>query len=187
MEHMGTIPEWVAAIALLGQAGVFVWQTRIFKHHATSQKLIADVLKKLEEIMGRLETMAGEAASFTRRMAVKEEREGLFDCIQSMKEKVVLAIEKTKVSSESKQGVQDMDAAWLNVGSQSIACQKELIKLGLPPELKNFFLEYAIKALAIAEARSPGSANAQPLVALNTEYKDYGKKMIEVAQIPIDV
>jgi hypothetical protein len=188
MENIGTTPEWVAAIALLGQAGIFVWQTRVFRHHAKSQQLIGKVLQEQAGIMSRQVEIAAEAGRFTRRTAIKEERARLFDSILSMKTMVVSAIEKTKVSSESKAGVVDMNAAWESLANQCTTCQKELITcIHIPPELKNYFLQYAVKAAAIVDRRPTGSANAQPLIDLNAEYKDYGKKMIDAAQTPIDV
>jgi hypothetical protein len=186
-KNVDNLPEWVAAVALTMQAAVFVWQTTVFKHHARSQKLIAEVLQKQEEIMKRQEEISADVSKFMRLGALKEERGRLFDSLRLMRAQVITAIEKTRVSSQSKEGVEAMDAAWNALVDSCTTCQKELITVEISAELKNYFLNYAMKAVGIANKRPAGFANAQPLTDLNAEYADYNTKMIEAVRTPVDI
>ena len=192
MEKIGIVAECLAAIALLWQVVVLLRQTKLFKHHATSQQLIGEVLQKQAEIMERQAQISEEAGRFTRRMADKEERETLFSCIQAMKAQVATVIQTTDINSNFVRDQDAVEAAWQTLAEYAVACHKELtVSIHLPLMLRNYFLDYTNRLVAVLQSRSAAPRTAQQLAAyrqellvLDAEYVDFLKRMTETALTP---
>src|SRR5258708_10034216 len=118
-------------------------------------------------------------------MAAQAEREKVFGVVLELRSRVVAVA--IAVSGSSPPGTnispgtrEKQESTWSLLGGAILPCQKALItSIHLSQDEKNYFLRYAQAVDAVERSR-----NTQALLALDDDYKDFGKMMMTAAQAP---
>jgi hypothetical protein len=196
-------PEWVAAIALLIQAGIFVLHALILRKHATTlekhveiagtqattAKLIGQAIEQQGKVLNEQTKIMDEQLRFQRRIEAKAERVEVFDLLLQtqvsfrMLHQALMEVQLSNYTQEMRSRVK---ARWEELQQDLSPAAKEVhTSIYLSDEEREYFVRYTEELLAIEETADIRK-DIERVDAFYKKHKGFVQKLFALAKTPVE-
>jgi hypothetical protein len=180
--------EWVAAIALLAQAfifllqaGIFAWQALILRRHAktleehtATAKLIKEALDHQETVLNTQSDIMSKQLELQRQIDEKAEREIVFSSVinvQTDLEALARRLGRVQLSTVTGQDRAEASDIFNRLAGSVTECHKAIVMaLHLGDEEKEPFVAFCNDVSALPETGDPAK-DLKPVTELRDKYK----------------
>jgi hypothetical protein len=193
-------PEWIAAFALLIQAGIFLLHAWILRRHgkaldknvdiANTQAKTGELMAKAMEQQGKIlddqSKIMNAQFQFQRRVTAQAEKEKVYDCLLKLRTSVIMLISKIEEPGDRyAPRVAEEQRLQAALVSSILPCQKAVVtSIHLTPEEREYFGRYIVDVSDLVVSTTNLPAILPKLKQLHVKYEDFLAMVAKVAQTP---